>query len=302
MDFLSLCQDYGIEYAGEEDKHQREGWVNIACPFCSGHDGFHLGYNTYSNIFSCWRCGRKGEKYVLKRILGSAYSEEVLEIYGGYVPVKEENIKKVGQKKFMPPSPLYDLQEEHIAYLKNRGMNVEKIKNLWNIKATGPTSKIDKMDYSNRIYIPIVWNGKEVSYQCRSIYKARIKYKACPKERERIEHQTILYGKQEAWNGIGICVEGVVDVWNFGVKAFCTFGIGFTQAQVIEISKHFKKVCIVFDNEVQAQEKAKQLASELNFRGVKSIIYTIEGGDPGEQSKENIKIIRKLIINKLKSI
>ena len=49
MDVLRLYQDYGVDHLTEGHKHCRDGWVNTPCPFCSGNDGYHLGWNLYDN-------------------------------------------------------------------------------------------------------------------------------------------------------------------------------------------------------------------------------------------------------------
>ena len=44
MDILSLYQEHGVMIADEGHKHSRPGWVQTTCPFCTGHEGYHLGY------------------------------------------------------------------------------------------------------------------------------------------------------------------------------------------------------------------------------------------------------------------
>jgi hypothetical protein len=45
MDITRLLQDYNIDFVSENHKHSRPGWVNVRCPFCTGNEGYHLGFN-----------------------------------------------------------------------------------------------------------------------------------------------------------------------------------------------------------------------------------------------------------------
>jgi len=71
----SLLSDYGIEVATQSDKHYREGWVNVSCPFCTGNPGYHLGYNKDDKYFYCWRCGWHSIYKVLVALLGISYND-----------------------------------------------------------------------------------------------------------------------------------------------------------------------------------------------------------------------------------
>ena len=57
MNIEQLYRDFGIPYATEGHKHTRDGWINIACPFCTGNAGLHLGFHLEDEYYVCWRCG-----------------------------------------------------------------------------------------------------------------------------------------------------------------------------------------------------------------------------------------------------
>ena len=119
---------------------------------------------------------------------------------------------------------------------------------------------------------------------------------ACPKERERIHHKHILYGKQEEWKSTGICVEGITDVWRFGIIAFATFGIEYTPVQLRQIAKTFQRVPVVFDGEEsQSIKQANKLVADLKFRGVDAFRVDIDG-DPGSMSQEEANYLIKQLI------
>jgi hypothetical protein len=61
------------------------------------------------------------------------------------------------------------------------------------------------------------------------------------------------------------------------------------------MSSIFKRIAVVYDDEIQAQSQAKKLVAELKFRGVDAWNVSIQG-DPGsltdKQAKELITYIK----------
>jgi hypothetical protein len=290
MDIIRFYQDHGIQFQTEGHKHCRSGWVNIPCPFCTGNPGgLHLGYSITSNYFTCWRCGGKSEAKVITKLLNIDYGQakQIIRQYGGrsHAPIKEPK-HKIRTHAHKLPSNVGPLQNSHRKYLIKRKFDPDKLVEEWNLQGTGPISILDGIDYGKRILAPIIWNGKQVSFQARDITdQHKLKYMACPKKRELIEHQTILYGDQSKWGSTGICVEGITDVWRFGIKSFAVFGIDYTLSQVKKIRNAFDRVVIVFDDDPQAIKQAQKLKAELNFCGVKCYIESVTG-DPGGMDQD----------------
>jgi hypothetical protein len=212
----------------------------------------------------------------------------IIKKYGGVVSRIQPRVE-VKRKRFRFPSECTALRKNHKSYLLGRGFDPNVLESQWGLMGTGPISKIDGKDYKHRIIAPIMWNGEPVSFQGRSIKDIKVKYKACPADREEIPHQHILYGRQDAWTDFGICVEGITDVWRFGERSFATFGIEYTRQQVREIAKQFKFVAIVYDDDPQAVKKASgprsDLISELEFRDVIAWRVPITG-DPGGMNQD----------------
>ncbi len=296
MDITQLYKDYNIQYVDKGHKHARPGWINVACPFCTGNPGYHLGYDTVNNKFVCWRCGGKPVLSAISQLLKINKTEAagVLRKYKGTYISKTKPIK-IHRKKFKMPHPLIDFTEAHKRYLKKRKYHVEDITKTWNLKATGIFAMLDKTDYSKRIIIPYHWNGEVVSFDSRDITgKNSRKYIACNKERETIPHKRILYGLQEHWTDVGICVEGPTDVWRMGVKSFAVSGIQYTHAQVRLMAKYFKKIYVLFDPDAQAQRQASKLVSDLQFRGVEA--YNIKiNTDPGDMKPRQAEKLLKTL-------
>src|SRR5690606_7407018 len=98
-----------------------------------------------------------------------------------------------------------------------------------------------------------------VSFQARDITgRSEAKYLACPRERERIHHKHIVYGRGlPRRSRTLIVVEGPLDVWRLGGRAVATFGIKFTMEQVLTIADLADKFLVLYDAEPQAQEQAR---------------------------------------------
>lgn len=299
MDIISLYQDFNVDYVTEGHKHCREGWVNVECPFCTGNPGYHLGYNLNENYFHCWRCGGHFITTTLSHLLKKP-EKDIRKLIGQYgiihtsKPVKVE----IRKKSFKYPSGTGSLSNAHIRYLQERNFDPDRIIDLWQLKATGPVSKLDNIDYKNRILIPFEWDGQIVSFDTRSISKNEsdsVRYKACPADRELIPHKSILYGKQDKWKETGILVEGPTDVWRLGTFSFAVSGIKFTPSQVRTIALCFKRVAVCFDDDPQAVLQANKIVAELKFRGVDAFRVDIEG-DPGSMKQEDADYLVKQLI------
>ena len=72
-------------------------------------------------------------------------------------------------------------------------------------------------------------------------------------------------------------------------------GIEYTPKQVRLIAKNFKKVFVAFDDDPQAQVKAKSLVAELHFRGIESHNITIKGDPESLHDEEARKLCLQIL-------
>ena len=297
MNILQLYEDFNVPHATEGDKNSQTGWINITCPFCDDSSN-HLGYNISGDYYHCWRCGSHPVKKTLAKLLNLSQQEaqKIIKRYGGKTYTKEPTVR-IRAKAHKFPSGVGMMKSHHKRYLAKRGFDPDRLEDEWNLFGTGPVALLDGIDYKHRIMAPIYWNGEQVTFQARDITdRHKLKYMACPKDRELIHHKDILYGKQEAWGDVGICVEGITDVWRFGENAFCTFGIEYTNNQIREIVKAFKKVFVAFDDEKQAIKQSIKLCNELKFRGTEAFHINIQG-DPGSMKQEDADTLIKQLLS-----
>lgn len=288
MSIEKLFLDYNIPYITQGHKHSTEGWVNVNCPFCAGSQDFHLGIHEDMTGCHCWRCGGHSITDTLSELLKISKSEawQLTEKYKDGIARKKVEEPRVSIHSLKYPAPYIKLNKFGKKYLENRGLDPEYIEEQWDILQTGPVSILDGILYGNRILIPIIWNDKVVSFQTRDITgKSDKKYLVCPMKREIIHHKNIVYGNQKYLEKAKtiIIVEGVFDVWKFGLYSCATFGTAFKMEQVLQLAKYDTRFFIVFDNEHQAQEEARKLMIKLRGLGKEVYIEHVEN-DPGSMS------------------
>lgn len=299
MNIIQLYKDFNVPFATEGHKHCREGWVNTTCPFCTGNPGMHLGYNMADDFYVCWRCGWKATHKALALLIHVSEKEakEIARKYGGKSHVKSAVTVRVGQKKFRLPPSTAPMNARHKRYLTKRKFDPEVIEKIWDVQGTGPISLMDGISFSHRLVIPIYWEDRIVSFQTRDITtKHSLRYITCPEQRELIKHKHIFYQAIPTKDSDAcICVEGVTDAWRFGYGAIATFGIKYTKYQVREISKRFKKVFVVFDDDPQAIKQSEKLTAELILRGVDAYSIKIQG-DPGDMAQTDADTLKKELL------
>lgn len=288
---VRFYQDFHVKIV-DSGKHVTPGWVNTGCPFCGGNE--HLGVHVRTGAVKCWRCGTHSQLSVIKAMLGCSWerAKEIEKEYGAGRRTRDneqapktalERSKKVceypsGSLPLSAPA-----MARHRAYLEGRGYDSYRLESVWGLRGTDHLGR-----YKFRIIAPITVNGRVVSYQGRDYTgKSELKYKACRKEDELIDHQTVVYGLDLAKGDTCLLVEGIADVWRLGPGAVCCFGIAFTISQCNLLAERFRTVHILFDGgEEEAQKQARKMALLLAGRGVEVELLTLDQGDPGEMQQE----------------
>jgi len=300
MDIIKLYTDFNVPYLTEGHAHCMDGWVSTPCPLCSGNPGYHLGYNLQNDYFVCWRCGWHPVDKVLEALIHVSRSEanNLIVRYRGRTKSRKKRILKAqtaSRSSLKYPSLIGELRTGHLNYLKKRGFNTKQIEADYGIQGTGPISLLGKMSLPWRLIIPIIFNGKAVSWQSRAIRdyalnnpKQKLKYITCPKEYEVMHHKHILYGYDQA-KAFDYCIvcEGVFDVWRLGAPAVCTFGTKYKMQQ-LKLLKGFKTVFIAYDPDPAGRINAKKMQAQLRWAGVKAFIMDMEC-DPGEMTNKEAK-------------
>jgi hypothetical protein len=288
FNFRRFAEDRGVPIGPGDHKHSRPGWVNVACPFCTGHAGYHLGYEESNQRFRCWRCGFKRTLDVIARLAGEDErgAKRLYRQYQGR-PVHPDPPELRVQRRAKPtsvklPTGTAPMTKRHRDYLHKRGFDPDQLERDYDLQGTGPVGP-----YKFRIIIPVHYQGRVVTYQGRDITGRRggDKYRACRETEEARSIRECLYGLDRCRDGHPVVVvEGATDVWRLGRGAVATFGIQFSAAQVRLLAK-FRVRYILFDAEEEAQNQAQRLANALSgFGGVTEIVTLDDGEDPADLS------------------
>jgi len=305
---VRLFQDYSIRRAHEGEKHYRAGWVNIPCPFCSGHSGNHLGFNLDKHYFKCWRCGHKPISKVLEKLLGISFheSKKIIREYKGKISTTPAKIKVVKVNFKMPSDSCSIINNKHaFRYMEQeRGFtrrDIHWLAKKYLLQATGPLGGIKGLDLEYRIVAPIIHQGEVVSWQTRDYTdQAFLRYITCPAKVEKIEHKKVLYNAPdpEQYPVIVLC-EGITDVWKVALAGFpatCCFGVEYTYDQLKLLTK-YKKIVIFLDPDKAGSNNSHKLLKQLIFAGREAqIVENDTGMDAGDLSKEKIsKLLNPLM-------
>jgi hypothetical protein len=181
----------------------------------------------------------------------------------------------------LPPG-ITPLLPAHRNYLAQRGFSPGKLAEIWNIQGIGILPSYPQ--YQWRIFVPVFSGDAVVSWTTRAIGNGNIPYRAAEKNQEVYPLKTLLYGEQFLTHYDTVIVtEGVVDVWNIGMGAVCTFGKAVTAAQIRKISRYQRRI-ICLDNEPDTQEEARKLCEELSLFPGTTLRVNLDADDPGSAS------------------
>ncbi len=276
-----------IKLAGEHH-HARDGWGNADCPFCSPGSGrFRMGINLVYNYVNCWSCGKLNLIEVLHELTKQSYSD--LKKLLQDVETQEAPEKQLHTGKLKIPPGADRLLCCHEDYLESRGFTPRALERLWGIRGYGPIG-----DLKWRILIPISYRGQVVSWTSRTICdNVKKRYWSARPDEETIRHKDLLFGEDYCRHSI-IINEGPFDSMKIGPGATCTFGLSYSQQQLLKMSKYLKRI-VCFDNTPDAQKVARELCDQLDVFDGQTYNVCLDAKDPGEASPKEIKKLRKML-------
>ena len=294
MNFVKLFNDYNVEY----DTRVNKGWTNVTCPFCDDKT-FNGGFNNAGDYYHCWKCGGHNFKQALARTVNIPFNEVdiLIEQYAGRNSVLNTlNKKQAKATKLTLPTDTFTPAERK--YLKERNFSPKLLHEKYKIVGGGITGS-----WKYRIIIPLVLNGKIVSWTARTILskqqqqKLKIpRYKNLSIKQSVVDPKSILYNLDHCEDKIAVLTEGAFDVIRMGDGFFCSFGTELTQSQISMIKQRFEKVFIMFDNEEEAQTKARKFGLQIASIGVEVELVDCQGdfnkNDAGELNEKEVQIIR----------
>ena len=286
FDIREYLDDRSIPYI-EEGKNVSADWIGVNCPFCTD-PSHHLGIHMKTKVYSCFRCGEKGNVLSLIKLWDNTnYKNAISTVYSfhNYDSQVEDKTYEQASNCMFPPEtcPMTKRQKE---YLKERNFNPNLLIEKYKLKGTMPVGA-----FKYRIMIPYFLNGEIVTYSARTTSK-----KIEPKYRHASIRKSVVPVKKTIYNidsldKRGVIVEGCTDVWRIGDGACSTSGTQFTEEQVnMILQKNLEQVFVLFDKD--AKEQAERLAYKLSsFTGVE--IIDLDSGDPADMTDDEVNHLKR---------
>jgi DNA primase len=285
IDLPSMFKQYGIKYQVGDN-----GWINVCCPNCNDTK-YHGGFNLNEFYYNCWRCGGINAKDILQKLLNLSFNDlNILLNENTIDKIVLNKLNKTQGKIHNIELPGSILNEKERKYLIKRNFDPYYLVDTYKIQGGGIIG-----EWNFRIIIPVFYQNKLVTFLGRTIVNNEIRYRNLKTDKAIISNKKILYNLDNCMNNYIILVEGPFDCWRLGHNnVSCSFGIEITPEQINLLSKRFKKVIFLFDNEKMAQDRARKYGEQLSALGVEVEIFNPEfEHDPGDYTKDEENIVRK---------
>lgn len=261
------------------------GWTSLNCIFCIDHAN-HLGINLKSKVYTCFKCGEKGNAIKLIQEIDGIPTSQALQIIKEYVGgIYTPREKQYQSKVKLPVNILKEFPKEHKDFLIGRKYEPDYVIRKYNLMATGFIG-----EFNNRIIIPVFHNNRMLSYVGRDITgKSKIPYKNSPDTKSIKDPKHCLYNLDSV-HDTAIVVEGIFDAWRIGDGAVATFGTKYTHEQLLYL-KNIKRVFVLYD--ADATSLAYRLAHDLSAIVKEANVIELDEGDPDNMSENDVKHLRK---------
>lgn len=296
MDFKRLFDDFHVRNTTTVNA----GWVNVCCPYCDTKpDSFNMGFPlTGGEYCNCWKCGSHDLYETLAMLLKVSKREipSILQRYKGRGAIVSNGKKKAMGTTLKLPSNEFTTAERQ--YLLSRDYDPDLLHEKYGVVGGGIMGK-----WKFRIIIPIIVDGRLVSWTARSILsKDKLKeldiprYKNLSIEESVINPKDVFFNMDNCRGQTCVLTEGAFDVMRFGDGFLCSLGTQLTQEQLKLLCSRYTKVFIMFDNEVQAQEKARKFGIQIASMGLDVEVVDAYSdfniNDGGDCNAEQVKAIR----------
>lgn len=289
MDIPGLLRSVGIDFRRHgESPHVTAGWLGVVCPWCdTGKGNFGLGVHLRSGKLHCWRCGGHNLASLLHTAGGVPW-KQAQSLAGDADRERAPDTAPRGQ--LVLPSGVTDLGPAHRRYLESRGLDPDEMASVWKLQGIGRHVKLPW-----RIFIPIHQDGEVVSWTTRAIGEVghTDRYRGAKRDEEIVPRRDVVFGEGFLRHGV-IVHEGPFDVFRTGPGAVCTFGTGFSDAQVRRLARRPVRV-ICYDAGAAAQARARKLAAQLEIHPGTTCVVELSAKDAAAAPEEDLRELRKMI-------
>jgi len=245
-----------------------------------------MGYSLAGRYVNCWACGPHG----LVETLVAASERPWREIKALLGDLASKPVPERPRGTLILPKGVGPLLPAHVKYLKRRGFDPDEIIKVWRVQGLGLVP-----DLRWRLFIPIYHQGEVVSWTTRSISDTHsLRYRSAGLLEESLPHKELLYGEDYVRHCV-LVQEGPLDAWRIGPGAVATCGTGFSRAQVNRLSRFPVRV-VCFDNEPEAQKRARQLCDLLEVFPGETYNVRFSAKDASRSSEREIRRLRRTFL------
>ncbi len=285
---------FGVPYrtAGE---NVGRGCIGTCCPFC-GDTNYHCGVFLDFSNFTCWLCGAKGSLYrLIHEVTGVKYEKfmEVAKFLENDPTSNPKNFNKDGPIEVQCPHS-YPITEDLLVewplvkqFMKERRMTLETLQDH-------RVRFVPYGTYAYRVAIPVLFQGKTISYLFRKIQDVGTKPKYLTTPGFPLKNYLYNYRSTRCYGERLVVVEGVVDAWRLSsMSAVALFGSEISKEQKNLIAKLLPhELIIALDSDAQkhANNAGRFFAS---FIDTVKVLTLPKGEDPDSLGEEKIKQLIK---------
>lgn len=284
IDVVALFNENGVPYR-DHGKNVARGHVVITCPFCFDDPSMHMGVDTMSGAWGCWRDTRhRGRSlwYLVKAVLGLS-TRDAQSLTTGHKEMltidqlranfdRPPVITKVLRNYEKSTVPV-DRYKRFFNYLTSRGFDdVHGLCRRFHIRAAVSG------DLRERVIFPFHSEGAVIGWQGRAIGKSTLRYISHPPEAIK----KCIFNDREQSGDVLFITEGPIDAMKVdwyssdAVSAIALAGVAVASkaGQINSVCRRFKKVVIMFD------QGAMSMAFEVQRRILRHTHVTeFEGTD-----------------------
>lgn len=330
-----VLHELGIDFkrAGES-KHVTEGWYGIVCPYCGvGSGNYGMGVRQFGDWLraTCWKCGPHSVLKALNDaasrfpdpaqpagsgVLGS-FSKPLESRRNGFLAIREllrrltqktrqnareSPLRANAENALKPPIGIEPLNRRVFRdfIFEKWGLDPDYLSEVWGVRAVGPDGE---SRYAWSLYIPVMddsgtvvsWVCRFIEQSCTGVKASNVRYAAAPKDRETVNHKTLLYGSHLAGHAI-VVGEGCPDAWAVGPGGCGLFGTGWKPQQVAAIAKFPVRVIVTDSDSKESIKRGEKLSEELMVHPGETIRVQLESGkDPSRASRKELNQLRGLL-------
>lgn len=248
-----------------------------------------MGYNVSRGYVSCWRCGSHPLISTVAELADVPW-QQAKKLVDGVDAVGAAQAVVERRGRLVLPEGLEPLRRAHREYLLRRGFDPAELVGRYQLQCMAQTARL-----AWRIFIPIQYQGKTVSWTSRSIADApKMRYISASAEQEMMNHKNLLYAQDLVPGHAVVVVEGPFDAMNIGPGAVGLCGVGYSRAQVAKLAPYLVRA-VCFDSEPDAQRRAMKLVNELSAFPGKTLNVQLDAEDPGSASQREVRQLRAAV-------